>query len=103
MSWSAFALLLLGARATKYPTTGAASSRGKKNMAKNGEAKNAPSALPPTANEAPTQMATTAATVAMVERKKTKIPIRANVGGHRHATHAAKRQLDVACPRGPTN
>jgi hypothetical protein len=25
-----------------------------------------------------------------------------NVGGHRHATHAAKRQPDVACPRGPT-
>jgi hypothetical protein len=26
-----------------------------------------------------------------------------NVGGHRHATYAAKRQPDVACPCGPTS
>lgn len=29
------------------------------------------------------------------------IHMRFNVGGHRHATHAAKRQPDVACPYGP--
>lgn len=31
------------------------------------------------------------------------LPDRFNVGGHRHATHAAKRRPDVACPRGPTS
>ena len=30
------------------------------------------------------------------------MPTSLNVGGHRQATQAAKRQPDVACPRGPT-
>jgi hypothetical protein len=29
--------------------------------------------------------------------------VRSNVEGHRHTTYAAKRQLDVVCPRGPTS